>query len=1312
MSVRSRAALLEAPVAKGFGSGIPPAIEAAEARSQMTPTSPFSPGEPIGPYDGFSRTPRSHDYVTGYNIATRPRTHERVAFETLKGLFGSYDVARICVRHRIASLRSLDYKLVSADGFEGDVSAEVAEGKRVLKRPDGKTLFKPWLAKYLRGVLSYDAGTLYRMRNRAGRAVGLSVVDGTLIAPLQDYWGNPPDAPAPAYVQYVNGLPWNWLTRDDLVYEPYDPQDDSLYGTAPLEDILLNANTDIRFQLYFLERFTSGNLPAGFASSPDAWSPDQIEQFQEYWDAFMLGDQSRKHQIRWIPSGSKLAWTNEKDFTDSFSLFLMRKTCSAYSIVPSDLGFTESVNKSSGESQADVQHRVGDLPMALHVQDILTAFLQDDLQLPLKFAFDLGEEQDDRVDQANADDTYMKMGVVGPSEIRELRYGWSDPEPIPRFIYTERAGPIPVSSLLAVAGETDPATELPVPGAPLPKEVFGGTEGVLPNPPIKVMSLAEREFGEAAMPPAPPPQPKMTPADAVPDDDSGTVAKEGEAAGGNVTAGITAETGLYSYDLDGRDDDDDGPVTLAPQAEVAKEMQAFRRFAKARRKSGEWRDFEFAAVSSADARRLNEEGRGSVAKAASGYELSPRSGMISLDLPDGTIEPVPGGVGDFHVTVVYLGPDVTDDAFAAACDRARQAAALVPGPLSGTVSGVGCFPPSAGSDGKVPAWAAIAIPGAEKLRDALADLSASEHRDWTPHVTLAYLDPGDPLPAPLEPVPVTFGYLSVHRGEDVQRFPLGGEGVAKAGGARPKRPRPSGDGRPVASGDHVVNRLLMDAERGGQVLDGLTGKAATADLPHLVVGQLEPVAVGLGGGAEESPDSGLAQLTGGVPFPAGAGSADGRLLDDQGGRLLDGRPPRGSLGLGAGLRGGRGLPGGRPSHGPDLRGGEPEVPAGALLKNPVGAVGLVGAEKQVSRPHAGRVVAQVADEKPVGDGSVDELPRDAVGKHRLASGLAGLLDPENAVVTPVGIPGGHPFPASGRLVDLGPETGSGGVVNSRSHQVSVSKADWHGWTLDRKTAAYWAPQVRDAVTAAVPREKARQIGAGYLAAHPKQDGKAPEKRDRNKAAAAWLAKQGITFVPASLAQGIVTDGYAIGAMSAAHAVTGQAPGSQVPGDEKSALGHVEAAGLAAVLAALLQGGNGTDPAAEVAAEQIASGYLGSLAIILAGTDADWADSGETLDELGGVLSDALADEDTAVTLVGTVINVYTGLAANAYYLANSVAWGSWENAGDARVCPSCLANTAAGPVLIGQPYPSGDAYPPAHPGGCRCAVVPSGPPGS
>jgi 8-oxo-dGTP pyrophosphatase MutT (NUDIX family) len=162
-------------------------------------------------------------------------------------------------------------------------------------------------------------------------------------------------------------------------------------------------------------------------------------------------------------------------------------------------------------------------------------------------------------------------------------------------------------------------------------------------------------------------------------------------------------------------------------------------------------------------------------KAASGYDLNPRSGMISLDLPEGLIEPVPGGISDHHITIVYCGPDVDDEAFANACERAAAAAAAMPGPLSGVISGRGTFEPSGSSDGKIVAWAGVTLPGAEQLRATLEDLSASEFSQWSPHVTLAYQEPYDALPGPVPVTPVTFTHVSVHRGDEVARFPLGAD---------------------------------------------------------------------------------------------------------------------------------------------------------------------------------------------------------------------------------------------------------------------------------------------------------------------------------------------------------------------------------------------------------------------------------------------------------------------------------------------------------------------------------------------------------
>jgi hypothetical protein len=614
MGVRTGIAGTLIRAAKAFGGLQQPEAmaQAAEQVSQMGPDHPFSPGEPVQPYDGYSRTPRTLDYQTSYNVATRPRTHERVSFDTLRGLVEAYDVASLCIWHRIDSIRSLDWKLVAADGYNGDVADAIATGMKALRKPDGVHDFGTWFAKWAYDVLAYDAGALFRLRNRAGQVVGLQPVDGTTLAPLLDYWGNSPQAPAEAYVQYANGVPWNWLTRDDLIYEPFRPRNNSPYGNAPLESIILNANTDLRFQVYFLQRFTDGNIPEAFASAPESWSPDQIEQFQGLWDSLMYGDQSQKHQIKWMPGGSSIAWSNEKDFSDVFSLHMMRKSCAAYHVVPTDMGFTESSNYSTGESQADVGHRIGDLPFGRHAERILTGFLQRDLGLPIKHQFDWGEEQDDRVAQANADDVYLKTGVVGVSEIREMRFGLPEPDgiPVPRFIYTTRAGPIPLSSLMDVAGPVDEATGAPVPGAILPHKEFQLVEGVVPVPPPPAPALAEREYGPSAVPPAlplpPPPGVEVAPGQPVVPT---PVAKE-------ATTGITSGTGIVGYDGPGEDDDDEDEDDEDPVRAVAKEMTAFRRFEKARKRTGSWRDFTFEAVDTTTARRLNEAGRSAVAKAA------------------------------------------------------------------------------------------------------------------------------------------------------------------------------------------------------------------------------------------------------------------------------------------------------------------------------------------------------------------------------------------------------------------------------------------------------------------------------------------------------------------------------------------------------------------------------------------------------------------------------------------------------------------------------------------------------------------------
>jgi hypothetical protein len=109
-----------------------------------------------------------------------------------------------------------------------------------------------------------------------------------------------------------------------------------------------------------------------------------------------------------------------------------------------------------------------------------------------------------------------------------------------------------------------------------------------------------------------------------------------------------------------------------------------------------------------------------------------------------------------------------------------------------------------------------------------------------------------------------------------------------------------------------------------------------------------------------------------------------------------------------------------------------------------------------------------------------------------------------------------------------------------------------------------------------------------------------------------------------------------------------------------------------------------------------------LASVMArAVDEDW-----TADRVAAALRDVLDDPNAALTTTTAVVVAASGAAALAVYEALDVAEVRWVTEADNRVCPICDANSAAGPVKLGDPFPSGDPAPPAHPR-CRCAVIPS-----
>lgn len=590
----------------------------------------FTPGKPLPPYFGYSTRARAMDYPITVNTNIQGRAAwGRVSFDVLKAIYDAYDVARMCVNHIVDELRGMEPQFVAAEGVKDDVDEEIAAARLVLAKPDRELPYDSWIAKWLENAIKYDSAPLYRRRDYNGDVIGLEVVDGKTIFPYIDVNGRRPvpldgEAAPPAYAQIIHGMVGTWFTVDDMEYVPYRPQEDSPYGMAPMESLLLTANTDLRFQWHFLQMFTDGSMPAGFMElPPDISSADQVAEWQDFWDAMVMGDQAKLTQLIAVPNGSKFTETRPRAFDKTFPQYLMARTCAGHGVLPQEIGLIEDVNRSNGSEQSDIQFRVHTLPRVRWVEGHLTRYLQQDIGLRVQVKLNTGREKEDLLAEAQANQIYWAIGSLSSDEIRSdvLSKPIDKSRPVPRTVLVERVGPIPVLSIEGIAGKTDPDTYGPARDQPALDQPYVPPVGVIPTPgttddkaalaatdqmQISQRRQLEREHGSGP-----------TRESAEQREQRGAQAQAQDAdARGEQDAQTETAAGAAQAPADTKSGGGKKPVAKALDGNEAGELLAFRSYVAVRKRRGEWdRDFVFQHVSQPVARRLNAGGRWEVVKA-------------------------------------------------------------------------------------------------------------------------------------------------------------------------------------------------------------------------------------------------------------------------------------------------------------------------------------------------------------------------------------------------------------------------------------------------------------------------------------------------------------------------------------------------------------------------------------------------------------------------------------------------------------------------------------------------------------------------
>ncbi len=399
----------------------------------------FGPLNPLTPIAPPEVTGRRFDFPVGYNLVVRPRAYEPIGFHELRGFADAYDLLRLVIETRKDQMERQRWRIRPRDPkfkrksrndsahIDADLSARIAAAEKFFHKPDGVTRWKTWLRALLEDMFVVDAATLYCQRTRSGQLVALQQLDGATIKRLIDDWGRTPQPYAgpdgamvypPAYQQVLKGLPAVNYAARDIIYRPRNVRAHRIYGYSPVQQILMTVNIALRRQLWQLDYYAEGSIPDALIGVPQGWTPDQIKQFQDYWDQEFSGDLARRRRAKFVPgeSAARVHQTKEPEQKNDFDEWLARIVCFAFSVPPQ--WAVKAMNRATADNQSAQAEEEGLEPTKEWVKDLIDEILAEEFASPdLELAW-RDEDTDEKTEQAQFE-ARVKIGAATLNELRD-----------------------------------------------------------------------------------------------------------------------------------------------------------------------------------------------------------------------------------------------------------------------------------------------------------------------------------------------------------------------------------------------------------------------------------------------------------------------------------------------------------------------------------------------------------------------------------------------------------------------------------------------------------------------------------------------------------------------------------------------------------------------------------------------------------------------------------------------------------------------------------------------------------------------------
>lgn len=414
---------------------------------------PLAPMTPLQP----ATAGRQFDLRPGYNLATEPRAYEEIGFPELRALADACDVVRLLIEKRKDQICRLPWAIrFKHDGIgKRPTAAQLSPAQRALVRdvqrffqhPAPGVNFRGWLRSLLEDLLVIDQPSIFCDRDPFGNLAAMPVLDGaTLKLIIGDdgrrpvpwrYDGRPftwlgrevaPDDLDPLGFRIVDGLLWPPIAQQslhglpasnlsdwDVFISPRNLRSNKVYGFSPVQQIITTISTAMRRAMSQLEYFREGNQVDAFYSLPESWSPDKIQQFQDYFDSMMSGDLANRRKMKFMPGGGDYTATKEPPLKNAFDEYLARVCCFALGYPPGAL--VALSNKSIAEQHERSSEEEGEGPVKNWFCDLANAILEREFDPDLEFVF---TEEDD-VDQEKQKDILTGYQESGNLTINQVR---------------------------------------------------------------------------------------------------------------------------------------------------------------------------------------------------------------------------------------------------------------------------------------------------------------------------------------------------------------------------------------------------------------------------------------------------------------------------------------------------------------------------------------------------------------------------------------------------------------------------------------------------------------------------------------------------------------------------------------------------------------------------------------------------------------------------------------------------------------------------------------------------------------------------